>query len=224
MRCNNSKNLTIALEIEFRDSIPLTFVNGIVHLIRFLALGASLLIACGHSVAHAADLPAYTPKAKAKIEKTATRSVKKTGPKEAQAIADFKLLVAPKAFEANADGSKQEDSASLIRKLAVPKKSRGFKSDMRVTITGHIVKTSGSTARVDIAAGEAKHSFVWPTDEEKSGRFNISFNYNMPSGNLPSAVPLSAIAFVTKENKTSVVLVTIEKIEIVFSDGRVAAR
>jgi hypothetical protein len=207
--------------------LPLIFVNGSMLVIRWLALSVSVLVACSAYGAQAADLPSYTPKAKAKIAKVVPAKPKKVTQKAAQTVnlaGDVQLSVAPKAFEANADGDKQEDSASLIRKLAVPKKSRGYRSDMRVTITGHIIKTSGSTARVDVSAGAAKHSFTWPADEEKSGKFNISFNYTMPQGNLPAMVPLSAIAFVTKEKKAAVVLVTIDKIDIVFSDTRVATK
>jgi hypothetical protein len=179
----------------------------------------------------AADLPAYTPTHKAQKAKTSkplSRKIAKATEKKAAAkprIAEsIQLSVAPKAFEANADGPKQEDSASLLRKLLVPKKSRGFRPEMSVTISGHIVKTRGSTARLDIAAGPAKHSQVWSAEDEKSGRFTYSFNQSLTPDDALDVVPLSAIAFVTKENKSSIVLVTIDKIEIMLGNARVAAK
>jgi hypothetical protein len=202
---------------------------------RCLAFCLCFAAMCAGHSAGAADIPlTYAPALKAKIAKPVVRKtpiVQKTPvvrkAKIEEAVVDngiINLSLDLKAFEANADGPKQEDSASLQRKLVISRTADVPLPQLSVTVIGHIVKTRDSTARIDVKVGPAKHSFVWEADEVKSGGFEFRFDGMLPNGEIPSALHVTAIAFVTKLKKSSVVLVSVDKINVTISSARVAAK
>jgi hypothetical protein len=197
-----------------------------------------LLAVCGMCVsltADAADLPSFTPKRIAAPEKkapklqkraakpsstgVATRSLPKIAPKEKKASldpvdVDMNLVWVLEPLIANSDGAKREDSASVEANLVVTDAGRVSQSDMTIELTGHVVKTTRTTARIDIRIGNSNRTISWDSDDVLSGKFQISLNQPMSTGQLPDYFPVSALAFVTKEGKDGAAMVSLEKVVV----------
>ena len=115
------------------------------------------------------------------------------------------------AMVANADGGKQEGSASAVGNIVVDNPGPGFGPQIVIELAGHIVKTVESTARLDVRVGAFQKSLIWKADEIKSGTFRITLIEKAPAGNVPPYIPVSAIAFVTKSGDGHAVMVSLEK-------------
>ena len=118
------------------------------------------------------------------------------------------------SFSANADGDKNEGSASTQGQMIVAQPIDLRLPSLTITVSGHVVKTLDSTARLDLKAGPISHSFFWGPQDVNSGQFELSFSEVMPKGKVPSVFPVSALAFVTKTTPGSVVLISVEKIHV----------
>jgi hypothetical protein len=189
--------------------------------IRFVAVGLAVVLAGFAPTALAADLSTLqTSEFQANEDSPVTPEVAevKTGASDIQLSMDISTLVA------NADGPKMEGSASLIGEMIVSQPGSVTLPEMHVTIAGHIVKTAPSVARIDLHIGAAKRSFVWETGEEKTGRFELTFSEPVADGIVPPVFPVSAIALVTREAKSSVVLVSVEKILVTIGSAQIASK
>jgi hypothetical protein len=187
----------------------------VVAVIRLFACCFLVCVACLGPSALAADLPLlqssdYDP---------ARDAVPNASGSE---VADIVLTLPLPSFFATADGPRMEGSDSLISEMVVPKTGKMPLPEMRVTLSGHVIKTADSLARIDIQIGAAKRSFTWGSGEVKSGRFELTFNEPVPGGKLPKAFPVSAIALVTKEQRAAVVMVSLDSITLTLASARVA--
>jgi hypothetical protein len=113
---------------------------------------------------------------------------------------------------ANADGAKTEDSASVEGNLIVVEPGQVTAPGMIIELTGHLVKTPHTTARIDVQVGSTRRTISWRPDDVQAGKFKIELNATMPEGELPAYLPVSALAFVTNERKGGAVMVSLEKI------------
>jgi hypothetical protein len=117
-------------------------------------------------------------------------------------------------LSANADGIKREGSASVEGNLVVLEPGYVTSPYMVIELSGHIIKTTDTTARIDIKIAGKSHSVTWPLDDVKSGKFTIKLDAPMAEGKLPAYLPVSAIAFVTNAKKAGAAMVSLEKITI----------
>jgi hypothetical protein len=115
---------------------------------------------------------------------------------------------------ANADGRKKEGSASAEANLIVLEPGVVSAPYMTIELSGHVVKTFDTTARIDVKVGGQTRSVTWSEDDIKAGRFNTAFKAPMAEGELPAYFPVSAIAFVTNPKKSGAVMVSLEKITV----------
>lgn len=125
---------------------------------------------------------------------------------------------------ANADGAKTEASSSMEGNFVVQQPHRVLLPTMTVQLRGHIVKTMGSTASLDVTVGMALKTIKWNADEAESKAFDITITQVIPNGELPVILPVSAIALVTKEMGTGAVLISLENIDVNISQLDIAAR
>jgi hypothetical protein len=197
---------------------------------------------CFASMADAADLPFYTAKkttsavkktpkphkvvvktpriaavepAKTKIKlETPKRALQPTG-------SEMNLVWVLDPLVANSDGAKREDSASVEANLVVTEPGSVLQSEMIIELSGHIVKTIGTTARLDVRIGNSHRTVSWSTDDVQSGKFKISLNEVIAAGKLPDYFPVSALAFATKDGKQGAAMVSLEK--VVLRVGKVQA-
>jgi hypothetical protein len=192
---------------------------------------------CFGPVAGAADLPltkvgAVPPLAKASVKpkRKAAKPTQVVAARKANVSTADKTeqaVIAPKSEEiqlswaldrlvAQADGSKREGSASARANLVVTEPGFASSSAVTIQLSGHVVKTARTTARIDVQVGGKTYSVRWTSDDVEAGRFSRTFKATLSEGKLPSYVPVSAIAFVTRERDGGAVLVTLEKMTIVF--------
>jgi hypothetical protein len=115
---------------------------------------------------------------------------------------------------ANADGGKHEDSASVEGNLVVVEPDFVAASQVTIELSGHIVKTVDTTARIDVVIGTAHRSLTWKVDDVQAGRFNFEFDATLPAGKLPDYIPVSALAFVTREKSAGAVMISLEKVSV----------
>ena len=115
---------------------------------------------------------------------------------------------------AHADGPKREGSASITGNLIVVEPGFVTSPYMVIELNGHIVKTPQTVVRIDVQIGKTTRSVTWKSDDVQSGRFNVELTAPMQAGKLPGYFPVSAIAFVTREGKNGVAMVSLEKIRV----------
>lgn len=124
------------------------------------------------------------------------------------------LSWSPGPLIANADGAKNELGVSVEGNLVVDEPGTITSPYMVIELTGHIVKTQNSTVRIDVKVGKAHRSITWPSDDVHTGKFKEQLTVQIPEGALPAYYPVSALAFVTKQGKDSVAMVSLEKISV----------
>lgn len=164
-------------------------------------------------------------------KKTATKSLKTNKKNSITVLPDVIDAAEPKEVDlawvldplvATADGSKKEGSASVEGNLLVLEPGYVTSPYMIIELTGHVVKTEGSTARIDINVAGKARQVTWDIDEVKSGAFTIRLNETLSEGNLPAYFPVSAIAFATKAKRNAVVMVSLGKVRIRIGKIRIA--
>jgi hypothetical protein len=190
-----------------------------VAVIRLLVSGLMLVAASLCSLVQAADLPLLQS---SDFDPARDRVVSPDSTEVKAGEADIHLSMDFTNLFATADGPRMEGSDSMIGKLVVPEPRSVSLPEMQVTLVGHVIKTAPSVARLDLQIGDTKRSFVWTSDEVKSGRFELTFSEPMPRGMVPATLPVSVIALVTKESRTSVVMVSLESMKVTISSARVA--
>ena len=213
---------------------------------KMIRCAVVFLAVCGMCVASAvdaADLPAYNGKTIAKAVKK-TAKLKKIPSKVARVAVvqiparkivplsrsvaiepdggEINLIWTLDPLVANSDGAKHEDSASEETNLVVTEPGTVSQPYMIIELTGHVVKTMRTTARIDIQIGKTHRIVSWKSDDIQSGKFRILLNEAMPEGQLPDYIPVSALAFVTKEGKEGAAMVSLEKVVVRVGKVRLA--
>lgn len=216
-------------------------------MIRNSLLSISVGLMCMGWAANAADLPSLPQLTKAKVQILHTKpklKVKKSAPKSsvagsAQARKTKNSAVDPDRVAARnrheidlawvfdpliatADGSKKEGSGEVEGNLVVLE--RGYLSSpyLIIELSGHVVKTAGATARIDIRIAGKDRKFVWGVEDVKSEAFTIRFNETLSEGKLPANFPIAAFALATKTKQGAVAMVSLEKIRIRVGQVRLA--
>jgi hypothetical protein len=115
---------------------------------------------------------------------------------------------------AHADGNRREGSASAAANLIVVEPSETPSPHMTIELSGHVVKTVQTTARIDVRIGNIRRSIIWKTDDVEAGRFKVEFKAAMTEEKLPNYFPVSAIALVTKSGESGAVMVSLQKIVV----------
>jgi hypothetical protein len=118
------------------------------------------------------------------------------------------------ALVAHADGVKIEGSSSMEGSFIVQQPHKMSLPSMTVQLRGHIVKTMGSTASLDVTIGTALKTIKWNADEATARPFSITIVEPIPNGELPVVLPVSAIALVSKNAGTGAVLVSLDSIVV----------
>jgi hypothetical protein len=117
-------------------------------------------------------------------------------------------------FAANADAAKTEASATFSGQFLVTQPKHADLNTMRITVGGLIIKTSGTTARVDITVGSATVRQDWATDVVRSERYVAVFNSAIVGGRLPSPLPVNLNGFVQRGGEGGAVLVTVDSVKL----------
>ena len=123
---------------------------------------------------------------------------------------------------ANADGGKDEGSASTSGNLIIEKPGQKFGPQLTIELIGHVVKTTESVVRIDVQIGSVKRTVTWNADVAKSGSFKIVLDEKLPAGALPETLPASALAFVTKTGDGHAAMISLEKINLRMEKLRLA--
>jgi hypothetical protein len=143
------------------------------------------------------------------------------------------IVIEPKANEINmlwlldpliasADGQKKEGSSSVESTLVVVEPGYLSLPYMVIELTGHIIKTANTTARLDVHIGDVYRTASWKPEEVKSGKFKIELKAPMQEGKLPTNFLVSAVAIVTKDAKDGVVMVSLERVLVRLGKVRTA--
>jgi hypothetical protein len=127
------------------------------------------------------------------------------------------------SFQAGADGGKSEASSSFSGQFVVLKPQNVKLPTINATIHGHVVKTAGSTARVDILIGGVKKTIEWKSGDVKAGSFVETMSITAADRQLVEPVPVSAIIFVNNQAGTGAVLISIEKIDVKVTEANSVA-
>jgi hypothetical protein len=123
---------------------------------------------------------------------------------------------------ANADGGKLEGSSSMTGDFVVQQPHQLSLPSMTVELRGHIIKTVGSTAHLEVTIGGSKKVVDWTADQVLSGPFTVSMNEAVPNGQLPAPFPISASIVVNKVAGDGAVLVSLENIDVTVGQVHVA--
>jgi hypothetical protein len=126
------------------------------------------------------------------------------------------------ALVANADGGKTEAASSMTGSFLVQQPHKLSLPSMTIELRGHIIKTAGSTARLDVTIGDNKHTIDWKADETAAKSFDVVLSETVANGELPASFPIAASAVVSKNVDGGAVLVSLESIEVTINQLKVA--
>jgi hypothetical protein len=188
--------------------------------IRHLMMGLACVSAMAAAPARAADLPAYAPDVSAVEIEGMSPGTEKTAVKSLPS--EINLSMTLPSLTANADGSRNQASASMEGEMIVVKPGDVPLPRMVIELSGHIIKTVNSTARIDVTIGPSSRSFTWAAKDVASGRFTLLMDGQVPGGKVPSSLPVSAIAMVTKDPGSGAVWVSLEEIKVKLTKFDVA--
>jgi hypothetical protein len=132
------------------------------------------------------------------------------------------LVMTLDTLVANADGAKLEDSSSMTGDFVVQQPHRLSLPSMTVELRGHIIKTTGSTARIEVTIGASKKTVEWTSADVQSGLFTVTMNEAVPNGQLPAPFPISALVIANKDAGSGAVLVSLDSIDVSVGQVRVA--
>ena len=127
---------------------------------------------------------------------------------------DMKLSWTLDTLVANADGGKNEGSASVTGNLVIHKPKAKFGSALTIELIGHIIKTPQSEVRLDVQIGPVKRTVLWNSDEVESGIFKIILDEKMPVADMAGTLPASVLAFVTKHGDGAAAMISLEKVNL----------
>jgi hypothetical protein len=140
------------------------------------------------------------------------------------AARSLSLTMAVEDFSASAEGEKTDAAATLSGSFLVSQPSKLQLTSLHAKVSGIIVKTQGSTARLDLAFGDTKSVIEWTEAETKSERFTREFDAIIPNGKLQSPFVITAFALVKKPGKEGAALVTLDSIDIQIGEALVGTR
>ena len=130
---------------------------------------------------------------------------------------DFKLEF--NALQAGADGQKTEGTSSFSGQLLVMKPQNVKLPTITIKVQGNIVKTLGSTARVDVAVGDLRETFEWKADEVISGNFEKILSGTATDRFLAEPLKVTLITWATKTPGDGAVLVTVNKLDVTVAEA-----
>ena len=133
---------------------------------------------------------------------------------------EMTLSMALKSLVANADGTKTEASSSFSGNFAVMQPDYIALPSLRVELEGLIIKTPGSTARIDVTIGSEQKTVEWKGDATLAERFKTSIIATVEKGQLPSPFPVAASVYVSKSRDGGAVLVSIDTIKLTAGDRK----
>jgi hypothetical protein len=126
------------------------------------------------------------------------------------------------SLSANADGGKTEGAASMEGEFVVEQPRRLPMHSMRIELSGHIIKTEGTTANLVVKIGGVEKMVAWKADEVKSGVYTESVSAAVPDGLLPTPFPVTASVTVVRPKDKGAVLLSLESIKVTAAPSRVA--
>jgi hypothetical protein len=126
-------------------------------------------------------------------------------------------------LSANVDGDKTDASDTFSGQFLLTQPKRSDLSSLRATIGGLIVKTAGSSARIDVRFGDIKKTIEWLDTDVKAERFETEVTAVIPGGRIPVPFPVEAILLVKKPAGSGAVLLTVDSIKIELAPALVGS-
>ncbi len=123
------------------------------------------------------------------------------------------------SLQANADAAKLEDSSAFSGQLVILKPSQVKRPTITAKIFGHVIKTAGTTARIDVVIGNQSKKIEWNAAAVLSGTFEESIVVTAPDRNLVEPLAVSAIVLVNRPADGGAIAVTIEKITVAVTEA-----
>ncbi len=115
---------------------------------------------------------------------------------------------------ANADVEKTEASAVFTGQFLATQPKRVELGSFKATVSGLIVKTAGTTARIDFSFGDIKKTVEWQDADVKSERYTTEIVAAVPGSRIPVPFPVTALLLAKKADSTGTVLITVDSIKI----------
>ncbi len=124
---------------------------------------------------------------------------------------------------ANADGAKTEASSSFSGEFLIQQPHYVTLPAVDIELKGHIIKTAGSTARLDVTIGNTTQTITWTASDVVAAAFTRNITSPIKAGQLPAPFPINASVFVTKDATGGAVLVSLESIDVKIGRVRLAS-
>lgn len=129
------------------------------------------------------------------------------------------------ALEAKADGGTTEAKSFVTGHFDVTQPKIDTFNTAKVNIEGHIIKSTGSVARLVVKVGGSEQVITWPEGTVASEKFSRSISFAMPAGGkIPSPFPIGFEAEARKIGYADAAYVSVSDVTITaVPDPRVAA-
>jgi hypothetical protein len=148
-----------------------------------------------------------------------------TKPKSWEVKAEHDRMSLAMTFDsltAKADGDVKEGSASMSGHFAVHQPQSIQLTNLHIELHGRIVKTAGSTARVDVTVGTAQGSIEWQESEVVADEFARAIDVAVEGGQLPNPFTIQAVASAKKTSEKGAAIVTLETIDVDAGSAKTA--
>ncbi len=115
---------------------------------------------------------------------------------------------------ANAEGTKTDSSSNFSGNFAVDQPKFMPIKKVDIDVSGVIIKTNGTTAKINITIGDTVKTVEWPAEKEIAESFTTTITIDLPDGRLPSPFPVTANVQVNKPSDSGSALVSIKEINM----------
>ncbi len=129
---------------------------------------------------------------------------------ESELTADVKI----EGFTATADGEKTDAAATFSGHFLLTQPKSADLSSVKVVVSGLIIKTAGTDARLDMQFGGIAQTIEWQAAEIKNERFEKTLTLLVPGGRLPTPFDISAILLVKRNDNTGAVLISVDSLRL----------
>lgn len=127
----------------------------------------------------------------------------------------YTLTMTFSALEASADGATAEAKANVSGHFEVSQPKLDSFATARINIRGHIIKSSGTVAKVVVKIGGTEKTIEWADAEVASEKYVRSLDVMLPAdGRLPSPFPVSIEVQAAKKGDSGAVYVSVSELAV----------
>lgn len=128
------------------------------------------------------------------------------------------------SLDAKADGATMDATAKISGRYELSQPADDGFDRLNATVEGHVIKSSGATARLVVRIAGVEQVIEWPTGTTESGIFKREMEIAVPAGGrLPNPFEVSIEAVAHKDGAADAAYVSVDTVVISAANPKLAA-